>query len=95
MSDEIEELVNAVITTHPGSAAQADAVHDLITAAKKQRVQVPYWLDNCPVCGSKCTGGCRCVLNDRTCTSGHHWRRDDYGDAIVLDGPHGNPVEDN
>ena len=52
------------------------------------------WDDHCPECGYKCIAACKCLLNDRKCANGHWWRREYKTDkAIMLDGPHGEPLE--
>lgn len=35
----------------------------------------PYWEDSCPECGELAVNACRCIINDRTCTNGHTWHR--------------------
>lgn len=53
-----------------------------------------YTEDSCPTCGEPCVKACRCPLNDRACKNNHWWRRDyKSGEAILLDGPHGNPID--
>lgn len=44
-----------------------------------------YSLDLCPVCNTKAISGCRCILNNRRCANGHHWRRLDNGVAVMMD----------
>lgn len=47
-----------------------------------------YTLDLCPICGGRVTYACRCLLNERTCDNGHHWRRLDDGRAIMCNKNH-------
>ena len=42
-----------------------------------------YWNDFCPVCEERCTQGCRCPDNHRSCENGHHWRRFAKNDQMV------------
>ena len=54
-----------------------------------------YLDDVCPKCGLKCIAACKCILNDRKCPAGHWWRREyKTNKAIILDGPHGDPINE-
>lgn len=52
-----------------------------------------WTLDHCPKCGQKAVMACRCILNDRQCANHHYWRRFKDGTAVLVDSPHGKPVE--